>query len=293
MARALDVEAAPNDVARVVISQLYVSSLLDVAKRSGPARVVLKSTAGASQPIMVPVLFFKEAAQRTPPMIALLAIIPPDGSQKHWLIVDYTKGLYELYGNYGVDEPGKVGEGYAPILEDIDEYNVTGRPHLQNLTMAEAEALVGSPIVIVVNPTYAIEDWTFTWRDSAGTWRFHVPALKGDIEIDYLFFWEDQYYPPQSTDNLDDWKDHVVRVTMFTNGTYRLAVHRVKGDFKHRFYIQPLQVLRKDISEWEGKYVYEKDFGEYWPSDVPLEAYPEPCNIYEPADRVYYKTIQG
>ncbi|RLF09295.1 MAG: hypothetical protein DRJ69_04915 [Thermoprotei archaeon] len=54
MARALDVEAAPNDVARVVISQLYVSSLLDVAKRSGPARVVLKSTAGASKPIMVP-----------------------------------------------------------------------------------------------------------------------------------------------------------------------------------------------------------------------------------------------
>ena len=57
--------------------------------------------------------------------------------------------------------------------------------------MVEAEALVGSTIVIVVNSTYATEDWAFTWRTPRARGGFTY-RCSGDIEADYLFFWEDQ-----------------------------------------------------------------------------------------------------
>ncbi|MHC1600797.1 MAG: hypothetical protein ACXQTI_00985 [Candidatus Nezhaarchaeales archaeon] len=60
---------------------------------------------------------------------------------------------------------------------------------------------------------------------------------------------------------MDDWKDHVVRVTSFTNGTYRIAVFMAKGGYSHKFYVgvdKPWESLPSQTP------VYQKSFGAYW-----------------------------
>ena len=43
-----------------------------------------------------------------------------------------------------------------------------------------------------------------------------------------------------------------MRVAVSTNSTYRLAVYRVKGGFKYRFNILPIQKLHGDTSGGKG-----------------------------------------
>jgi len=119
---------------------------------------------------------------------------------------------------------------------------------------------VDSPIIIVVNPTYAARDWDFNWTDPHGTFTFHLKKLKGDVVVDFLVFWEDLYNPayPRS---LDDWKDHVVRVTQFANGTFRIAVYLAKGGYSHKFYIGVKEPY-SDITA--NTPLYTKPFGAWW-----------------------------
>ena len=76
--------------------------------------------------------------------------------------------------------------------------------------------------------------------------------------MDFLVFWED-IFNPYHPHSLDDWKDHVVRVTVFTNGTYRIAVYMAKGGYSHEFYLNVTSEV-----PLTGNLVYRKPFSRYW-----------------------------
>lgn len=292
MSRPLNEIVPPGGVVKVIIPQLYIRRLLSEALDQTPAKVVLKAIEGTSSALLIPVSYLREAVSREAPRLALLANTSRYSLRRHWFVFDYTKAYFQLYGDYGIDGTSLVLEGYALMIEGVNEYNLTGRGFRQNLTFTEARSMIGSPAIFVLNPTYAEYDWTFAWKDAKGTWIFHVPELEGDVELDYLLFWEDLYYPPEppDPDNLDDWKDHVVRVTIFTNGTYRLAVYIAKGDFMHRLYLPAQKPYETIPSQNE---VYEKNFLERWPPGFPIDAYPSHYDVYEPCERVFYVTLSS
>lgn len=194
-----------------------------------------------------------------------------DPSQNHWIVFDYNTGKYRLYEG-SRDDPNEPYEGTAPILENTEEYTIS------NTWVPWSQRPVDSPIIIVINPKYGQEDWIFTWHDPHGTFRFYLQKLSGNIEIDFLVFWEDLFNPFKHPSKVDDWKDHVVRVTVFTNGTYRIAVFMAKGGYSHEFY---LNVTKEDPLEDEP--VYTKPFSTRW-SNVTGGYY------YEIPDKIYYVT---
>lgn len=207
-----------------------------------------------------------------PTLIALKAYrSSTDPTQNHWVVFNYNTGNYRLYEG-SANYPNEPYEGIAPILENTNEYTIT------NTWVPWSQRPVDSPIIIVINPKYGQEDWVFTWHDPHGTFRFYLQKLSGDIEIDFLVFWEDLFNPFKPPGSVDDWKDHVVRVTVFANGTYRIAVFMAKGGYSHEFY---LNVTKED--PLEGILVYPKPFGAYWFNFV--EGY-----YYEMTDKIYFVT---
>lgn len=175
------------------------------------------------------------------------------GEYFHWVGFNYNSGDYELYDNTTNVVQGPYS-GRAPILKGIDEYTIATSWVPWN------QRPIDSPIVIVVNPTQASQDWIFTWHDPHGTFRFYLQRLEGLVEIDFLVFWEDLFDPFHPPGSVDDWKDHVVRVTVFTNGTYRIAVFLAKGGYSHAFYLN----ATKPLCPINGELVYEKPYGAWW-----------------------------
>ncbi len=64
-----------------------------------------------------------------------------------------------------------------------------------------------------------------------------MPVLVKDphqVLIDALILWEDLWWPRTSA-VLDDYLDHVIRFTLFVNGTARIEVVKAKGCYLHMF----------------------------------------------------------
>ncbi len=195
----------------------------------------------------------RQALERELEPLALLARIY--SGDHHWVVFNYLDGEYKIYGDYAVPSPPQlVVEGVAPILHWTNEYTISDR------WLPWSQRPIDSPIVIVYNPTNGQEDWVFTWHDPHGIWRFYLQPLGGDVAADFLVLWEDIYYPP-TTPTMDDWKDHVVRVTAFFNGTYRLAVYMAKGGYSHRFYVSVGEPYENILAQ---PYAYQKPHGAYW-----------------------------
>ncbi len=242
----------PGEVKMVVIDSL---SLRRVAvSRGGRCYIKLSSVSGAETTITIPSHVLAGALSAKVPLIGLQAIV----SSSHWIVLDYSSGHYRLYGDYGPGVSGRalVAEGYAPILAGVDEYTITSTP------ASWGQRPVDSPVLIVVNPTKAGQDWVFTWHDPHGTFRFYLEAVPGEVELDFLIFWEDLYYPPTKR-TLDDWKDHVIRVTVFLNGTYRIAVYLAKGGYSHKFYLGVEEPF-ESVPDQASKVVYTKPHGATW-----------------------------
>lgn len=110
--------------------------------------------------------------------------------------------------------------------------NLTGANPVLNVTNG-----FDSPIVIVKNTDMNMRTggWVLNHTRGRNVVRYDIRQLSGNIVDDYIILWEDQYNPFRSIRG-DDWRDHVVRVTLFANGTGRLAVLTAKGNFKHEFY---------------------------------------------------------
>jgi len=123
------------------------------------------------------------------------------------------------------------------------------------------------PIVVVINPTYATEDWTFKIIDALG--GVHTFTLKKlvssrtKVVIDMLLLWEDTWHPgvlkeiQEGLYNpnyvIDNWIDSVVRITIFVNDTIRIHVLSEGGAWMHAFFLEPPQpssienFLEKDL----------------------------------------------
>ena len=266
----VDVEIKPHEVSEIIIPALELSRL-----NMSKVKIMLGSTEG----VVVKLSALQSTStygsgRKTPTYICFQAFRSKWSSDTHWVIFDYISGKYWLY-----DRTNDVLEGpyvsYAPILRNTNEYTIA------TSWTSWSQRPIDSPVLIVINPTKASEDWVFTWHDPHGTWRFYLRKLNGDIEIDFLVFWEDIFNPyhPRS---LDDWRDHVVRVTVFTNGTFRIAVFMAKGGYKHSFY---LNVPKNKFSNIEDlKPVYVKDFGKsIFQSDGEY--------FYEKSDKIFYVKI--
>lgn len=181
----------------------------------------------------------------------------------HWVVFDYLTGRYELYDDTGGTLQGPY-EGMAPILEGVDEYTITTR------WVSWDDRPIDSPILIVVNPTGGYEDWVFTWKDPHGVHKFLLQSVgeEGQIEIDFLVFWEDLFNPYNPPGSVDDWKDHVVRVTLYVNGTFRIAVFLAKGGYSHKFYLNVPEGTFDNLPSQVDSLIYTKPFGVYWQNRI-------------------------
>ena len=247
--RPVRVDIPPKGVGEIIIPSIFVKK--EVNPDQSAYMIKLSLSEGGVATIPLPSSYLKEASQKRV-LLGFLANISSNSNELHWVIFDYSSGHYWLCGNHS--PPRLITEGYAPILEGINEYTIT------TTWIPWDQRPIDSPIIIVVNPTYATEDWIFTWHALDGTFKFYLQKLEGEVEIDFLVFWEDIYYPP-TRPSMDDWKDHVVRVTSFTNGTYRIAVFMAKGGYSHKFYVgvdKPWESLPSQTP------VYQKSFGAYW-----------------------------
>ncbi len=237
-------EIEPGEVKAVVIPSLVISQL-----NSSSVEVIFNLAEGPSSEGTFKV--------RLPParpnvLISLLAYRNRDRDYYHWVVFNYLTGVYRLYDYSGGSTSGPY-TGLAPILSGISEYTIstTWKPW--------SERPIDSPVVIVINPTRADTEWFFTWRDPHGTWVFYLQPLSGEKEIDFLVFWEDLFNPFNPPGSVDDWRDHVVRVTVFSNSTYRIAVYMAKGGYSHEFYLN----VTSEVPV-EGNLIYRKPFGSFW-----------------------------
>ncbi|MHC1600796.1 MAG: hypothetical protein ACXQTB_00425 [Candidatus Nezhaarchaeales archaeon] len=163
--RPLKIDIPPRSVGEIIIPSIFVKR--SVNSNRSIYIVKLSLSGGGIATISLPSSHLKEASQRE----ALLGFLADTGGGRlHWVILDYSSGRYWLYGNHSPIE--LVAEGYAPILEGIDEYTIT------TTWISWNQRPIDSPILIVVNPTYATKDWVFTWHDPHGTFKFYLQNLK-------------------------------------------------------------------------------------------------------------------
>ncbi len=122
---------------------------------------------------------------------------------------------------------------------------------IKDMTLEERYNL--GPVVVVINPTYGTENWTFKIIDAIG--NVHVFTLKKlvnsrtKVVIDMLLLWEDTWHPGilQEIQNglynpdyvIDNWIDSIIRITIFTNDTIRIHVLSESGAWMHAFFLEP------------------------------------------------------
>ena len=174
-------------------------------------------------------------------------------STPHWVVFNYITGNYLIYQSADGDLNAELGpsEGVAPILQNINNYTI------QTSWSSWNNRPVDSPIIIVKNPSRN-SIWIFNWTDPHGSFLFRLYPVENAID-DFLVFWEDLYNPFNPPSRLDDWKDHVARVTLLPGNVYRIAIYLAKGGYKHQFYI-----ATKNPNPLSGTLAYEKPYGAYW-----------------------------
>ncbi|MDY6769083.1 MAG: hypothetical protein SVW02_03180 [Candidatus Nanohaloarchaea archaeon] len=179
--------------------------------------------------------------------ISRLALVAhPNNQDAHWPVFDYKNMNYSFYQSTDGDLAGEDG----PLTGDVR--TVTGRKEftVQRMQTSWDERNYSTPIILVENPKpEASRPWTFNWTDPHGQFNFTMPGIP-NAQQDYLIFWED-LYNPFDTHSLDDWKDHVVRISFVPPDTYRIAVYLAKGGYKHDFY---LLVSQQDPLQGENPY---------------------------------------
>jgi len=245
-----DLELKKGELNYVYLPVIYLAKLDHAGYKK--IKVVLGTTSGANTISQVSSKVIEVSYK--PTFLALKAY-RYSSLKTHWVIFDYNTGDYKFYDETYSNLQGPY-TGTAPILQDVNEYTIT------TSWVSWNNRPLDSPILIVVNPKRGSENWVFTWHDPHGTFKFYVQSLEGEIEIDFLVFWEDLFNPYNPPSSVDDWKDHVLRVTVFTNGTYRIAVYMAKGGYSHEFYLD----INDDINL--GTPVYTKPYGAYWINSV-------------------------
>lgn len=190
-------------------------------------------------------------------------------SSPHWVVIDYYFGKYMIFQSVDNDFIAERG----PAFGEIPIYTNRNNFVIQLSSSSWQARPIDSPIIIFKNPNITTI-WIFNWTDPWGSHLFRVYPFDGAID-DMLIFWEDLFNPFNPPPSLDDWKDHVLRLTVLENNKYRIAVYLAKGGYKHQFY-----AFTKSSNPLEGELVYEK------PHRVTLRNYVN--NYY---DEVYWYIV--
>jgi len=149
-------------------------------------------------------------------------------SRYHWVYLDLAAGTYEFMRiKRGTPYPAN---GTLTII-------TTGTIDLSTMTYSEKYAL--GPVLVFVNPYAAAQDYTITIIDANGNpITFQLPALTdnpGTVMIDLVLAWEERWWPDAARDFIDNYADHVVRVTVFANGTARSETLYARARFLHMY----------------------------------------------------------
>ncbi|WP_167827821.1 hypothetical protein [Pyrolobus fumarii] len=226
------IKLEPGEVKRIVIPLVMLHGELF---QTSKIRIVLATSSGVG--IATGVVDAVTLRKVKPIVIGLVAgragectigNLWTDSNYIHWVYVDLIKGEYKLRyidGSYTVDAQGR-----ATILVNVSVLD------LSRLFWTERYNL--GPVVVFINPYSASKDYTVRVIDIYGNeYVFDMKALVQDsqeVVIDALILWEDLWWPGTG-ESLDNYVDHVVRFTVFTNGTARIEVVRASGCYLHMF----------------------------------------------------------
>jgi len=222
------IRAAPGDLLVIPVALPAAVNGAVVATLSGPSlaptRVLLRNTDAVSMAATVGLLASRGGYSD-----------PRDANPEkiHWLYLNVIDGSYRFrYVNRGVV---KDAEGRAPV------YVSAGRLDLCNTTKSWREQL--GPVVVFLNPYRAAADYTVVVVPAScgRERRIAMPRLvdrKDLVVLDALVLWEDQWWPGTSR-TINNYLNHVVRVTLFTNATLRVEVLQATGPSLHMFLYRP------------------------------------------------------
>ncbi len=208
-----------------------------------------------------------------------------DPNQVHWVEVNLVTGVYRFTYISGSDV--RTTSGRATILR--------GTSTLDLSSMSWDERYQLGPIVIFVNPYYATRDYTVSITDIYSHTRTYTLRKLADrvedVSMDILVAWEDLWWPGTGA-SLDNYVDHVLRLTVFSNNTARIEVLHASGCYLHMFALNPVadgQTLARQYMENEYRLpessgiVYVKTHGAEVP---PLD----PNDLWDPVNGVWATT---
>jgi len=159
----------------------------------------------------------------------------------HYIRVNLVTGEYELIFINGPNDVRRAS-GRAKVLKNTNVLD------LRKLSPEERYRL--GPTIVFINPYFAAKDYEVTIVNIGGG-SIRIPMKKlvdgrGFVGLDALVCWEDLWWP-NTWANLDDYRDHVVRITVFTNDTIRIEVVQAKGGYVHVFFINPPPTYKEKL----------------------------------------------
>jgi len=172
-----------------------------------------------------------------------------DPDKIHYARINLVTGEYDFIYIDGRDV--RRTSGRARVLKDTNVLD------LRKLNWNERYKL--GPVIIFINPHYATKDYEVTIYDLRENrpQNFLMRKLvddKGLVGLDALVCWEDLWWP-NTRASLDDYTDHVVRITVFTNDTIRIEiVHASEAGYLHAFFINPPPADKEKLQDLANQY---------------------------------------
>ncbi len=152
-------------------------------------------------------------------------------SYMHWVYINFATMTYKFRYISGAVVRDASGKATLLFKNSLD---------LSKLSWSQRYAL--GPIVIFFNPYYATKDYRVSITDIYGsTATYDLTPLTSNPDVvvyDVLLCWEDLWWPG-TTASLDNYIDHVVRITVFINNTARIEIMHASGGFLHMFILNP------------------------------------------------------
>jgi len=169
-------------------------------------------------------------------------------NKTHYIRVNLVTGEYEFI--YIDDQGVRRASGRAKVLKDTNVLD------LSKLDWNERYKL--GPIVVFINPHFAAKDYEVKIITiGEHLVKISMEKLVDDkrlVGLDALVCWEDLWWPNTGA-SLDDYQDHVVRITVFTNDTIRIESLQAKGGYLHVFFINPPPVDKEKLQSLVNQYM--------------------------------------
>ncbi len=179
----------------------------------------------------------------------------------HAIILNPLTGVYQYLYSSGVSlYSGEEGSGVttlvtlstqlpAPLSTYITINSTTFSADLYDLYYsvgaAEYKQLMYKyfgPFIVILNPQWGVGNFTVYIHGVFGDTRLYdfspVASSKYDVAVDLIILYEDLWTPAQLY-TLDNYVDHVLRVTVFTNGTIAVWVYHCSGGYLHALFLDP------------------------------------------------------